>query len=166
MTQKKSLILSLGSNQGNRKENIEKAIDLIHQKIAPIEKTSSLYESPAWGFDGSVFYNCVLELKTNEIASNILKKILTIELEMGRVRISNGYQDRIIDIDIISYGEMIIENGNLTIPHPLMHKRKFVLLPLQEIKENWKHPALKKDVSELINFFEEDISLLPKKIFF
>src|SRR5690606_23263190 len=99
------VILSIGSSQGDRLCNIESGISLIHNKIATIIKTSKLYETPSWGFQGSAFYNCAVLIHTYKKPEIILSEILEIERELGRVRSnSKDYQDRTLDIDIIEIG--------------------------------------------------------------
>lgn len=145
------VVLSIGSNQGSRLENIQNCIDLIHQKVGSVIKVSKLYETPAWGFESDAFYNCALLLYTNSSAQKILNQILKVEKELGRIRSNQeGYQSRIIDVDLIVFDDEIIDSEKLQVPHPLMQNRNFVLLPIQDLKLNWKHPILQKSISELI----------------
>jgi 2-amino-4-hydroxy-6-hydroxymethyldihydropteridine diphosphokinase len=151
MKSQHQVILSLGSNQANRLENIERCLQLIHQEIGTVIKVSRLYETPAWGFESDAFYNCVLIIHTTSSANKILTQVLKIEKKLGRVRSNKlGYQSRTIDIDLISLDEEIIDSEKLQIPHPLMQNRKFVLLPIQDLNLDWKHPVLKKTISELL----------------
>lgn len=145
------VVLSIGSNQGNRLENIQNCIDLIHQNVGTVIQVSKLYETPAWGFESDAFYNCALLLHTNCSAYKILSQVLKVEKELGRIRLNQeGYQSRIIDVDVIAFDDEIIDSEKLHIPHPLMQNRNFVLLPMQDLKLNWKHPVLQKTISELI----------------
>ena len=145
------VVLSLGSNQGNRLENIENCLQLIHQEIGTIIKVSRLYETPSWGFDSDAFYNCALVIHTFASADTILSQILKIETQLGRVRCEAlGYQSRIIDIDLIAFDEVIIDAENLQIPHPLMQNRRFVLLPMLDLNLDWVHPILQKNIAELL----------------
>ena len=151
------VILSLGSNQGNRLKNIELCLELIHQEIGTIIKVSNLYETPSWGFESEAFYNCALVLHTAKTPEQILELALTVEKKLGRIRNENaGYQSRIIDVDLIAFDSEIINIQHLKIPHPLMQNRKFVLLPFQDLKLNWIHPILKKTISELIQITPDD----------
>jgi deoxyguanosine kinase len=151
MKSQHQVILSIGSNQGNRLENVQRCIRMIHQEIGTVIKVSRLYETPSWGFESDAFYNCALVLHTFSSANEILTQILKIEKKLGRVRNNgNEYQARIIDIDLIAFDEEIIDTENLKIPHPLMQDRRFVLLPLQDLNLDWKHPVLQKKISELI----------------
>lgn len=151
MRAQQQVILSIGSNQGNRLEVIKKCIALIHQEIGTVIQVSRVYETAAWGFDSDAFYNCALVLHTYHSASEVLSKALAIEQKLGRIRKNeSGYQSRIIDIDLIAFGEEIIETESLQVPHPLMQDRKFVLLPFQDLAINWTHPVFHKSISELV----------------
>ncbi|PZX93591.1 2-amino-4-hydroxy-6-hydroxymethyldihydropteridine diphosphokinase [Flavobacterium aquariorum] len=151
------VILSLGSNQGNRLKNIELCLALIHEEIGTIIKVSKLYETPSWGFESEAFYNCALVLHTTYSAQKILELVLEVEKKLGRIRKENaGYQSRIIDIDLIAFDDEILDLDHLQIPHPLMQNRKFVLLPFQDLNVDWMHPVLKKTISELIQITPDD----------
>lgn len=151
------VILSLGSNQGNRLKNIELCLELIHHEIGTIIKVSKLYETPSWGFESEAFYNCALVLHTSYSAQKILELVLQVEKKLGRIRNENaGYQSRIIDIDLIAFDNEILDLDHLQIPHPLMQNRKFVLLPFQDLNVDWMHPVLKKTISELIQITPDD----------
>jgi 2-amino-4-hydroxy-6-hydroxymethyldihydropteridine diphosphokinase len=151
MKSQHQVVLSLGSNQGNRLENIEDCLQFIHQEVGTVIKVSRLYESPAWGFESDAFYNCVAVIHTTNSAQKVLNQVLKVEKKLGRVRSNKlGYQSRTIDVDLISFDEEIINSEKLQIPHPLMQNRKFVLLPIQDLNLDWKHPVLKKTISELL----------------
>ena len=153
------VILSLGSNQGNRLKNIELCLELIHQEIGTIIKVSNLYETPSWGFESEAFYNCALVLHSSKTPEQILELALTVEKKLGRIRSENaGYQSRIIDVDLIAFDSEIINVEHLKIPHPLMQNRKFVLLPFQDLNLDWVHPILKKTIPELIQMTSDDSS--------
>jgi 2-amino-4-hydroxy-6-hydroxymethyldihydropteridine diphosphokinase len=159
MKSQHQVILSIGSNEGNRLVNIEQCIALLHQEIGTVVKVSKLYESPSWGFDSDAFYNCVLLMHTPLSAHKILAKALRIEKKMGRIRKEQlGYQSRIIDIDIIAFDSVIIDSEKLQIPHPLMQNRKFVLLPMKDLNLNWVHPILKKTIVELLQITSDESS--------
>jgi len=144
------VILSLGSNQGNRLETIQSCIDLIHNEVATVVKVSKIYETPAWGFESEPFYNAAILIHTTRSAQKILNQVLKVEKKLGRVRSKDsGYQARIIDVDIIAFDEEIISTETLQVPHPLMQNRKFVLQPMLDLGLNWEHPLLKKSVSQL-----------------
>ena len=152
MKSQHQVVLSIGTNQGNRLGNIENCLQLIHQEIGTIIKVSKLYETPSWGFDSDAFYNCALVLHTFSSANKILSEILNIEKRLGRVRGATlEYQSRIIDVDLIAFDEEIIDTEHLQIPHPLMQNRKFVLLPMLDLNLDWKHPIFQKKTSELLD---------------
>lgn len=146
------IVLSLGSNQGNRLENIQAAINLIQQEIGLILGVSNLYESSSWGFESNAFYNCALYFYTSHSPEIILQKIQAIETKVGRMpKVSNHYEARIIDVDIIAIDEIVYKSDEITIPHLHMENRLFVLLPMLDLKIDWKHPVLNKNVLELTN---------------
>ncbi len=150
MKNQHQVVLSLGSNKGNRLENIKNCLQLLHQDVGTIVKVSKLYETPAWGFESDAFYNCAILMNTFKEADEILAQILAVENKLGRVRVENqGYQSRSIDIDLISYDELILDTSTLQIPHPLMQNRKFVLMPMFDLDLDWTHPILNKTIAEL-----------------
>lgn len=156
MQSQNQVVLSLGSNQGERLENIRAAIDLIHKNIGTVIRASKLYETPSWGFESAAFYNCAILLHTSFSAEKILEKILLTEKQLGRIRgEQEGYQARTIDIDIIAFNEDIIEQQHLHIPHPHMQRRRFVLLPMLDLKTDWMHPILNKSITELLKETED-----------
>lgn len=145
------VILSIGSNKGNRLENIKKCIGLIHNKIAVVISVSKVYETPSWGFESDAFYNCALLVYTSKSPEKILEEVLSVEKELGRIRSNcNEYQAREIDIDIIIFDEKIIKIETLEVPHPRMQDRLFVLKPIEDLQTDFVHPILKKNISELI----------------
>ncbi|RTY84256.1 2-amino-4-hydroxy-6-hydroxymethyldihydropteridine diphosphokinase [Flavobacterium sp. LS1P28] len=151
MKSQHQVILSIGSNQGNRLENIEHCLQVIHQEIGTVIKVSKLYETPAWGFESDAFYNCALVLHTFNSAHKVLTQILKVEKRLGRLRTkAQGYQSRTIDVDMIAFDSEVITTEKLQIPHPLMQNRNFVLLPVQDLNLDWKHPILQKNISELL----------------
>jgi 2-amino-4-hydroxy-6-hydroxymethyldihydropteridine diphosphokinase len=155
------VILSLGSNQGNRLATIEACIELIHKEVAVVVKVSKIYEAPAWGFESEPFYNAAILIHTSKSAQKILKQVLKVEKTLGRVRSKDlGYQARIIDVDIIAFDEEIIATENLQIPHPLLQDRKFVLQPMIDLGLNWEHPILKKSAFQLLAQTEDVSELL------
>jgi 2-amino-4-hydroxy-6-hydroxymethyldihydropteridine diphosphokinase len=151
MKSQHQVVLSIGTNQGNRLENIESCLQLIHHEVATVVKVSKVYETPSWGFDSEVFYNIAIVVHTFDSAAEILSKILEIEQQMGRVREDTlGYQSRIIDIDIVAFDNEIIATDQLQVPHPLMQDRIFVLKPMLDLNLEWIHPVFQKDVAELL----------------
>jgi deoxyguanosine kinase len=145
------VMVSLGSNQGNRLALIESCIDLIHNEVAVVVKVSKIYETPAWGFESEPFYNCVLLLHTSKSPQKLLNQLLKVEKKLGRVRNQVAeYQPRPIDIDILTFDEDVVATETLQIPHPLLQKRMFVLQPLLDLDRNWVHPVLKKSIVQLV----------------
>ncbi|MFM2214211.1 MAG: Thymidylate kinase [Bacteroidota bacterium] len=151
------VILSLGSNLGNRLENIERCIEGLHHEIGTVIRVSKLYETPSWGFESEKFYNCAVILNTHKSAHLILEEVLLLEEALGRVRDTTieGYQARLIDIDVITFDEEIIASEKLQVPHPEMHNRLFVLLPMRDLNLDWRHPILQKYLHELLVLSED-----------
>jgi len=145
------VMISLGSNQGNRLALIESCIALIHNEVAVVVKVSKIYETPSWGFESDPFYNCVLLLHTSKAPQKLLNQLLKIEKKLGRVRNQvAAYQPRPIDIDIIAFNEDIVATETLQIPHPHIQDRKFVLQPMLDLGSNWVHPIVKKSIAQLL----------------
>jgi deoxyguanosine kinase len=157
MEEQNKIVLSIGSNQGDRKGLIQQAIYAINNEVATVISVSKLYESPSWGFESEPFYNCAILVHTAKSASKVLQKVLKIEKEFGRIRTEGkGYNARTIDIDIISFNNAIIETSVLQIPHPQMQNRLFVLLPMKDLQTDFKHPILEQTLPELIaNCFDK-----------
>ena len=135
------LLLSLGTNLGDREQNLNNAIDLIIKRIGEVVKKSSFYTTAPVGFvSDNDFLNAVVAVKTKLSVYQVFKQTRKIEKILGRTKKSkNGiYSDRIIDIDILAYNNLIINTKKLTLPHPRMHLRDFVLKPLAEILPNWQ----------------------------
>ena len=128
--------LSLGTNLGNRKRNIREAIEKIGELIGEVERQSALYETKPWGFSSpNDFINACVMVNTVLAPRQLLEVTQQIEQEMGRMEKSVGgeYHDRIIDIDILLYDDLKVNEPDLVIPHPLMEEREFVMNPLREI---------------------------------
>lgn len=128
--------LGLGSNLGDREENIRKAISLIDERVGKVLRQSSLIETEPWGFESSNrFLNAVILCETTLTPRQVLKATQKIERELGRKKKTTlNYSDRLIDIDILLYDDLTVDEPDLKIPHPLMHERDFVMIPLNEIK--------------------------------
>jgi 2-amino-4-hydroxy-6-hydroxymethyldihydropteridine diphosphokinase len=142
--------LSLGSNVGDRRANLQSAINRLNE-IGTVNAVSGFYETePVELVDQPWFLNCVVALETGEAASGLLKKLLAIEQEMGRVRLRNK-GPRVIDMDILLIGDQVIEDPGLTIPHPAIQERRFVLEPLAEIAPGVRHPVLRKTAREMLS---------------
>lgn len=160
-----SVYLLTGGNLGNRKKNLSVAIELIQHHVGEIIKRSSIYETASWGInDQPDFLNQVLLVKTKLPPDKLLQALLSIENKMGRERsIKNA--SRIIDIDILFFNDEIFNKLGLTIPHPEIHNRMFVLSPLNEIAPDLIHPVLKQPVKKLLSTSPDKlkVSLLDKK---
>jgi 2-amino-4-hydroxy-6-hydroxymethyldihydropteridine diphosphokinase len=142
--------LLLGSNLGNKRNNLRLARQKIVQ-IGKIIQESSVYESDPWGFDHpESFYNQVITIGTSHSPEQLMTLLLNIEKEMGRFRKSGNYEARIIDLDILIFDDLILNSEFITIPHPRMHLRRFVLEPLNEIAPITIHPLFNKTIRELL----------------
>lgn len=143
----------LGSNMGDKLALLNNAIEMIECRCGKVIKKSSIYESEPWGFvSDEYFVNQAICIETELSAHDLLKELLQIESELGRVRNENniGYASRPIDLDVIYYGDMINDDDFLSLPHPRLHLRRFVLEPLCEIASDFKHPNLKLTNKELL----------------
>lgn len=142
--------LLTGGNMGKRQENLAMAYNYVDQQCGRVINASSIYETEAWGKnDQPSFLNQVLEIQTNLTPRQLLKKILLIEKQIGRVR-EEKYGPRIIDIDILLFNDDIHNYPSLKIPHPELPNRRFVLVPLAEIAPEFIHPVFKKTITELL----------------
>ena len=154
--------LLIGGNLGNRKEILLTAISLINEQCGPLTRSSSIYETEAWGnTDQPSFLNQALEISTSLNARQLIRKVLKIEEVMGRVR-KEKLGPRIIDIDILLFENEIHDLRFLKIPHPEMQNRRFVLVPLAEINSTLQHPVLKKTIAELLEECPDNLEV--KKI--
>lgn len=169
----KEVFILLGSNRGERKDFVAKALEMIEIHAGTVIRKSVLYETEAWGFDDPVpFLNQVVEIETDLDPQGLLEQLLTIEVKLGRIRPFDGcgcgipsqmdagggpdqetsrvYSGRTIDLDILFYGKMAVFTDSLMIPHPRLHERRFTLVPLNEIAPGFIHPLLKKTISVLL----------------
>ena len=164
-TNKHTVFLMLGSNLGDRMENVQLAEKMISEGIGEVKKSSAFYETEPWGIiNQPSFYNKLLLVETIYCALEVLKLSMKIEQLMGRHRTEeNRWKERIMDIDIIYFDEQIIQLPELYLPHPRLHLRNFVLLPLMELAPNLIHPVLKKTTIEMLNECAD--SLKAQKVF-
>jgi dihydroneopterin aldolase/2-amino-4-hydroxy-6-hydroxymethyldihydropteridine diphosphokinase len=147
----KIVFLGIGTNLGNREGNLKEAVARIEEHIGTVIKSSSVYETEPWGFKAQdQFLNMVVKVETKLTPSGVLGRILMIESLLGRARSEKQYASRVIDIDILLFGDEVIEIESLSIPHSRLHERKFVLVPLCEIEPGLIHPILNKTVEDLL----------------
>ena len=151
------IYLSLGSNIEPRKIYLIEALKLIKKKIGEIKLKSSISETKSWGYNDNDYLNMVVEIKTKYSPFELLKLTQSIEKQLGRINKSDKeidgtihYSARVIDIDILFYENQIINTKQLIIPHPLLHTRRFVLVPLNDIAYEFKHPIMDKSIQELL----------------
>ena len=153
----------LGTNMGDKSQNLENSIQMLAHETGKIGIKSSIYESDSWGYDDTNYYNQVLEIDTLFSPTELLENVLEIEKKMGRTRkTGHVYEARIIDIDILFYEDITIETNHLVIPHPKIADRKFVLMPLCEIIPNYIHPILKVSILEMLSATSDKLKV--KKI--
>lgn len=155
----KGIYLLLGSNLGNSKEILDHAVSEIEHDIGDIINTSSIYKTKAWGMeDQPDFLNQVVEIESSFSPEVLLEKVNKIEEKLGRVRLIK-WQARIIDIDILYYGNVIIKSKHLVIPHPENENRNFVLAPMAEIAPDFIHPVLKLPQKKLLKNSKDDLAV-------
>ncbi|MGH2582657.1 MAG: 2-amino-4-hydroxy-6-hydroxymethyldihydropteridine diphosphokinase [Anaerolineales bacterium] len=143
------ILLGLGSNLGNRLKNLESAIAALPAHIA-VTGRSSVYETPPWGYaDQNNFYNMVVEAETEFSPPELLRELKAVEKKLGRTP-SFKYGPREIDIDILLYGDSSISEADLTIPHPRIAERAFILVPMADLAPDLKIPGLNRTVTELL----------------
>jgi 2-amino-4-hydroxy-6-hydroxymethyldihydropteridine diphosphokinase len=156
------LYLLLGGNLGNKQQVFAEARIQLEKHVGPISAQSAIYETEPWGFESEdLFWNQALELKTTLSPEEVLKQTQLIELELGRIRKEKQYDSRIIDIDILFFGDQIIKYSNLTVPHPRIQERKFALVPLFEIAADFIHPIFRKSVHELLEECPDLLKVSP-----
>lgn len=142
---------------------MQNAIDAIFEEIGTVKQTSPVYKTKSWGFEGADFLNSVVSVDTRLDSQTLLTTCLSIEKKLGRARSNKeGYSDRPIDIDILFFGADVINESNLTIPHPHLQNRNFVIHPLNDIASSFEHPILKKNISTLLA--ESPDKSIPEKI--
>ncbi len=150
------VFLSLGSNEGNRLRNLAKALERLEKYGGKLLRISPVYETAAWGFDGRDFLNLVVEMETGKKPEELLGLISQTETQLKRKRNGNSaYENRTIDIDILAYDQAVVNSVDLKIPHPLLHKRNFVLVPWNDIAPDFHVPVFDKSVAELLSLSQD-----------
>lgn len=144
--------LSLGTNLGNKENNLVEACQFLNSKLGYVKAVAGLYSSEPWGFTSShEFINTCVLLQSDLPPMTLLKCLKQYENEHGRMKSTHqGYMDRLIDLDIVLVNDLQLSNNDLTIPHAEMHKRKFVLQPLAQIAADLIHPVFHKTIAELL----------------
>lgn len=156
--------IGIGSNLGDRLSNCMHSIDKINQlHECHVNAVSTIFKTEPVGVTGQPWYaNCVVELSTAKTPSQLLKDLLLIEYGMGRIR-RKRWEARIVDLDILLFGQKIIESDNLIVPHPLLHKRQFVLEPLDQLAPDLLHPVLKLTINQLLDKLPKGPSVVALK---
>jgi len=156
----KKVYLSIGSNKGDKLKHLQNAINAIYNKIGVVKSISKVFETPALGFEGDVFFNACLLIETALKPNKILQELLQIETKIGRTRSKKaGYESRVIDLDILFIEDAIIDTKALQVPHPELQNRRFVLEPLATIAAAIVHPVFNKEVAVLLAECPDDSKL-------
>jgi 2-amino-4-hydroxy-6-hydroxymethyldihydropteridine diphosphokinase len=152
--------LILGGNQGDVLENLNKTLVLIEQRAGKVVKKSNVYKTKAWGNTQQPdFFNQAILIETNLPAKDLLTVLISIEVFLGRVRGDEKWAERTMDIDILFYNNEIINTFELTIPHPQLQYRRFVLQPLSEIDSDYLHPILQKKINTLLDECDDNLNV-------
>lgn len=154
--------LGLGTNLGDKEKNLHDAVRKIGEQIGNVISLSAFYATPPWGFESAnMFLNAAVCVDTLLSPGELLKATRQIEKEIGRATksVNHIYADRLIDIDLLMYGDLIMRSDNLILPHPLMHERLFVLEPLAEIAPDLRHPVLGETIPELLKKIKSGLPL-------
>ena len=146
------LYVLLGGNLGDKQQVFSEARARLNQQVGAITNQSAIYETEPWGFESDdIFWNQVLEISAAFSPEEVLQQTQQIEHELGRIRKATQYDSRIIDIDILFYGDQVIKTENLIVPHPRIQERKFALVPLFEIAPVLIHPVFQKSIRQLLD---------------
>lgn len=150
-------LLSLGSNLGNRLQNLTTACAELEHSGAVVLRKSAIYETSPWGFEAqNWFYNMAMVVEVDSPPEIFMQQILQIEKQLGRDRFNDGkYHSRVVDIDILLADSAQLNTEAVTVPHPRMHLRKFVLVPAVEIAADWMHPVLQKSLNDVLQTCED-----------
>ena len=157
MNSLQKIFISLGTNQGDRFQRLQLAINALYENIGDTLVISPVYETKSWGFDSEDFLNCCVCLTTELTLENLLTELQKIEITLGRVKkTTNTYEARCIDIDILFYNDVVLETTMLTVPHKSIQDRNFVLTPLNDIASEFVHPKFQKTISSLLQVCADD----------
>ncbi|MCB0640504.1 MAG: 2-amino-4-hydroxy-6-hydroxymethyldihydropteridine diphosphokinase [Phaeodactylibacter sp.] len=171
MEPQRHIYIGLGSNLQDRIGQLARAVKAIETQIGPVLERSSIYESEAWGLEAQDnFMNAAIEVRSALDPRAILDRLLAIELQMGRRR-KEKWGPRLIDLDLLFYQDRIIQEADLVVPHPQLHLRNFVLIPMLEIAPDWVHPIYQRSIEELywqapdageVYIFQKNWPVLPE----
>lgn len=151
----------LGSNRGRRKDYLKKAKRLVAANSGAILKESSIYETAAWGkTDQKAFLNQVIVITTDLAAEKLMESLLDIEQQLGRIRIEK-FGPRTIDLDILFFDDLVMKSKLVTLPHPAIQDRRFVLVPLAELSPRKVHPVYKQTISSLLKKCTDTLAVIP-----
>jgi len=153
------VFILLGGNLQDKSKIFEETRKLIGERIGLITKQSSVYVTEPWGFQSELFWNQVLIVRTSLKPLEILQQTQTIEKEMGRVKKSDHYEARVMDIDLLFYNDLVLNSSVLTLPHPRMADRKFVLIPLNEIAPDKCHPVTGLKVHDMLGLCVDQLNV-------
>ncbi len=151
------VFILLGGNLKDKSKIFEETRKLIGERIGMVTKQSSVYVTEPWGFESELFWNQALIAMTTLNPHEILHQTQTIEKMMGRIKKSDHYEARVMDIDLIFYNDLILNTSDLTLPHPKIGDRKFVLIPLNEIAPNKCHPVTGLNVQEMLQICSDQL---------
>ena len=157
----------MGSNAPDAQHWLQRALNQLPE-VGEVLSVSGVYASPSWGFDGPDFRNAAVLLQTNQSPLQVLRGLLAIETQLGRVRNASGprYTSRTIDLDLLTWADAVVDEPDLQIPHPRLADRRFALLPLQELVPNWLTPVDRETIGILLERCVDNncVTLTPEKL--
>ena len=160
MNRMRTIYLSLGSNQGNRMENLEETRDFIYFNFGDIVSTSGIYETEPWQMEGAEpFLNQIVVVNSALSNAEIIREIREIEVFYARQRSPEKYLPRAMDVDVLFIDQEVISQADLTVPHPKLAERRFILEPISEITPEWNHPVYNKTISELLAICPDNLKV-------